>query len=417
MNMNHDPAQMCPWVSILPHSEIKELKKESEVIPLIQLLVKVTLEAVTFYENGEYWQLDALVGNYGCEVHAFNILAFAHSEELKEECKTMPSLCQKITQCILTRKLLKNHEKCDLYQFYEELQGISIISQKMKYLVQSRLLTITKKVLYDAKKFDSREYEGFITVSNNLRKGIKLAVQDTVLNEIVSIAQSNMSLSSIHFMRVELDKLIIANGEEGSLVKMMTQPENLCTYTPAMTPLQAYGKAKKNKGTKTFSCCYYNTKAVLMLLAELKAPLIIKKMTKEGEAVQYFAFKPCGGLWQFEEMSHAEIDSYLPGAPVIVCVAYLPDQMSNEEWLIKVREYGLGNMIMANASQESQYIPKMPEVFPIPLAEAEVEINFQSNVKAQALECVRMKRSILDLDHFYCSCWQHLGSNRGRSNL
>lgn len=405
--------RIYPWISILPQDEMKKLKKENEILSLITMLMNVTLDTIALYKKNAYAHLDALVGNYGCEVHAFNILALAHSKDLEEECLTMQTTCEEIQRLIRKRRALSNTTKeTSPFEFYIQLQEESKLSQRMMYLIQSRLLTLTKTFKHDATQYDQRDYERLITVPNKLRKMCKLGVQDSVLNAIVSAAQTNMSHSSILFMRETLHKLIIANGDEGLLLKKMMSDENIFSYAPG----SEFGKGCKDnsKGCKTYSCSYYNTKAVLMLLAELHAPLIIKKMTKIGEPVKHFAFKSCGEFGKFELMTQEEIADCTPKTPVIVCVAYLPDGMSDKEWLSKVEEYGLGNMILANASQESQYVPHHPDLFPVKEPEAAEEIKFQSEVKAQEIECVRMK-GIFDLDHFYCSSWEHRGENIGEN--
>ena len=85
----------------------------------------------------------------------------------------------------------------------------------MKYLIQSRLLTVTKEFVYDPARYDARDYEGLKTVPGRLRKVMKMSVDDTVLKRIVSLIQSTMSLSCIQLMRAELEKL--TTEKEGRL--------------------------------------------------------------------------------------------------------------------------------------------------------------------------------------------------------
>lgn len=397
--MNIEQTQLCPWISILPKVEIQQLEKENkenEVLSLIKMLAQVTLESIEKYKNSEYAQLDALVGNNGCEVQAFNILSLAYSAELKKECTEMKTTCQKILEWIRHRQSIQNPKKREaecgpLDQVYTKIQGMSSISPEMMYLIQSRLLTVVKDYKYDETKYDTRKYESFETKPEYLRNLIKkTTLKDPVLNRIVSVVQSEMSLSSILFMRAKLDQLAIANEKEGRLVKKMMSL--VCTYTED----DIYPP-------KRYSCGYYNAKAVLLLLAELKAPLIVKKLTKMGAKLKHFAFKCSGEFGQFKEMSKTEKKQCAAETPVIVCLAYLPE-ICDEEWLKKVREYGLGNMILANISKGSQYVPEKKKVFPIREEEALEEIA-QAKVNAKKVECVWMKASILDVDHFYCSSW------------
>lgn len=419
--MSVTEAQMCPWISILPQADMQELNKENQVLSLIKLLVKVTLEAVNIYETKKLAHLDALIGNYGCEVHTFNIYSLIHSTELTVECHSMKTTCAEIVNWVRRRQSTRNPKSRDqqfgpLNQVYNNLQGMSTISDRMMYLIQSRFLTITKEYTYDNDKFDERDYEGFWTRPENLRKLVRLSVDDTLLDSIVSKIKSSMSKSSILFLRARLDMMMITDGEEGTLVKKMMSDEYLCSYLS----VQASHRIAKRGGDaseciKTYSCSYYNAKALLLLLAELEGVLIVKKVTKLGEPVNYHAFRALSALGQFEEMPQEQMDQCLPETPVVVCTAYIPDDLSNEEWLEKVRKYGLGNMILANISQGSQYVPDKPEVFSIQNAEAAEEISMQSTEKAVQLECIWMKDSIFDVDHFYCSTWGNRGENVSES--
>jgi hypothetical protein len=398
--MIREEGLLCPWISMIPLEVMEKTQNENEVLSIFRMYVKLTEEAIQIYQEGQFSELDALVGNYGCEVHAFNILALAHSEKLQAECNEMIATCKKITVWIDERHTIFNRKKwrehIPLEQFYRTLEERVQISTKMKFLVLSRLLTVTRKVQFDEAKFDEREYENFVTQSKNLRRLGKLKVQcknDCIFNEIVSITQTFMSENSIFFMKVKLNNLILAQGTEGKLVQKMMNEENLCIF--------AQGKYRP----KTYSCAYYNAKALLLLIAELKTPLIIKKMTIDGEPTELFYFKSLGVLGEFEVMTQEEVALCDPKTPAIMCKAYLPKEMTREEWLNRVKMLGLGKLILASASQESQYVPNKPEVFPIRDLEACLEIQWQSKVKANELGCIRGISSNFDLDHFYCTTW------------
>lgn len=361
----------CPWVSVFPSNEIQNLQEEHQVVALTKLLVRITLEAIDIYERGEFSKLDALVGNYGCESHTFNILSL----ELTDECQSLRATCAKIMECMEGRRFIKGKAR-NLEGFKTQLETMCSISERMKYLIQSRLLTITKTTSYDDSKFATREYEVLKTDCSKLARGLNPKVEQ-LLKPIVSLVQINMSESSILFMRNRLNELALSDE---LLLKMMAE-DNICRYN-----------------SKAFSCCYYNTKALLHLIAEMKAPLIVKKMTKVNEPALEFAFKSTGVFGQFELMT----EDCPPNTPSVTCVGYFPDDLSPEEWLEKVHQYGLGNLILASGAQGPMYVPSRQNYFPIPLKEAEEEILGQIE-KAKELECVFMDHSIFDVDHFYCS--------------
>lgn len=365
-------AQTCPWVSIIPQDVMQNITKEDQVIALVKLFVKVTQQTLDICEKGQFADLDALVGNYGCETHTFNLLSAVNSKEIQEECKTLRETCKKIMECIENRRLIKG--KKNLNAFKSEIFNMCSISERMKYLIQSRLLTITKTTSYDVTKYGTAGYEILKTVPSNLAKISKLGSKtENLLNTIVPLTQSCMSESSIIFMRKRLNELLIAQGDEGQLVKDMMSENNICRYA-----------------SKAYSCCYYNSKALLMLMAELKSPLIIKKMGKIGDPVETHAFKSTGALGQFEQLSQKEIDNYPSSTPAVVCAAYLPN-----DWLERVQKYGLGYFILATGAEGPQYVPSQKNLFPIPLKEAELEISNQIK-NAQGLDDIC-------IDHFYAA--------------
>jgi hypothetical protein len=372
--MNLDLIQTSPWVSVLPTVEIQNLKKEQEVISLVKLLVKVTQQAIDSYENGQFSNLDALVGNYGCETHAFNVLSLASSEEIKEECKDLRATCDKIWKYVEGREAIKAKLR-KLADFQSEIQEICSISERMKYLIQSRLLTITKMTQYDERGYPTQD----ITQYTHLAKGVNVNVQK-LLKPIGELAKRSMSENSIVFMRKRLGELGIAQGEE--VVQKMMAEENIHWHD-----------------SKAHSCCYYNTKALLLLLAELKAPLIIKKMTKKEQPSQFYVFRSTGEFGKFELMT----DICHPNTPVVTCAAFLPDDLSPEEWLEKVHHYGLGNLILAGGAEGPKYFPKEIDGLKIPLKEAEEEILFQRD-KGKEME------GVLKLEHFYCSGFGEAGA-------
>ncbi len=340
--MNTVQIQKTPWVSILPQSEMQTIKNENDVLSLVKLLLKVSQEAIECYESGKYKSLDALVGNYGCEVHAFNICCLAHSTELKEECKTMIDTCGKIQKLIDDRQSIQNQIiEAELSgppnKIYETIQKMSEISEEMMYLIRSRILTITK-VDYPNGSQKS--------VPERLRESMELAKEfNPVIKRIVNIAQSKLSHESILLMAKKLEKLELVEGNDGKIIKRMMSSDNLCVYPP-VSGLSSFKKSAKQKKivSKTYSCSYYNAKALLYLIAELKVPLIIKNMKMTNEPEQLFAFQSNGKFREFEKLSEIEIAGCKSENPVIICVI----KIKKEEWLQKANSYGLGNMILAN---------------------------------------------------------------------
>lgn len=345
------PTKTLPWVSILAQENIGQADEKPQLL-LIKMLAKVSLEAINFYNTGAYKELDALIGNSGCETHAFNMLCLAHSEELQAEIKVMQGKCQSILD--KTVEKIRNKRIISDPQFSEEVQQV-VVSEKMVYLIQARLLTITKKdEVTDANMIVSK-------IGRDLHGIVK------VINKIVVAAQVHMSELSIALMAAKLDEISLADR----LVKVMLSEVNLRLFTA-------------NK--KFYSCCFYNTKAVLLLAAKLKTPLVFKRMAKEVNELKTLIFKPTEMVGKFEVVGAVE-----PRAPVIVCDVELPD---NDRWIDNVEK--LEEMILIDASKVDQYVRNHPE---IEVTEPEAIEEIQS---------AKEKTAPFHIDHFYCTTWENI---------
>lgn len=382
VKMLMNQIQNSPWVSILPEEEFDKLNR-NQMLALISMLAQVTLQAIESYQTGMYGTIDALIGNWGCETHAFNILSLSHSNELRDECNGMRSACARIMDWVSNNPFPLNEIYTRVKQMYE-------ISHEMSYLIQSRILTISKVSILNEAKFGTSLYETQKTVPSELMRAFGLkehGVKYPVLHPILSIMQSKMSEISIIYMTLKLNQLGTVDQHNGEVVKRMSRDSahKHGTYFP-----------------KTYSCCYYNAKALLLLIAELRTPLVIKRVSRPGEPKILFLFKPKLEFGQFEVMSEDEIRS---DTPLIVCASFLSESMPLEVWLRKVLRYGLGNMILSYSAQGDQFVPEN-ENYIVTDQEALVEMAAQKE-KAERIECV-LNRGIISLDHFYCSTWREL---------
>lgn len=350
-----DPTRTLPWVEFMPQEEISLLKERPQLL-LIKMLAKVTLQAFDAYNKGTYEELDALIGNSGCETHAFNILSLAHSQGLQAEIDEMHGKFKGILEDTVTK--MRSKSSISYAEFYNEMQQIRV-SEQMLYLIYSRLLTITKTP--DGEKTDAN-----LIISKLGRDLNKLS---SLLNKIVLAAQVQMSRLSIAMMAAKLNESSLADR----LVIKMLSKECLFEYTPVA-----------NKPAKLYSSCYYNTKAILLLATELNTPLVFKRMTKKVDKLKTLLFRPTGTIGKFEILERAA-----HATPVIVCDVVLPE---DDSWTKEAER--LGEMILIDASHEGQYLPAKPE---IKVADQEA---------LHEIETDHRKTAPFHIDHFYCTTWR-----------
>lgn len=341
-----NPIETMPWVNLLTQDFHQQ--KMSDQHLLIQMLAKVSIKAFDCYSTGNFHELDALIGNNGCESHAFNILVLAHSETLQEEIEQLQANIAAIRDRTLNKRVLDS-------ELTQDAQNI-MVSQQMSYLIQSHLLTITKRVSKGVETTDSNLVVKVL--------GRSLSAVQPAIHKIVMATQVAMSHLSIQLMRVALGQIPLTER----LVHIIMN--NLEEYSP-----------KEGITPKVYSSCYYNTKAILHLSVTFQAPLVFKSMTEKSQKI---LFMPTGILGIFNAVDWVE-----PMNLVILCDAKLPEDNS---WIHPA--LNLGEMLLIDAAHEkSQYVANHPDiVVSDPEALAEIQA-----AKLQAVP--------FHVDHFYCTTW------------
>ncbi|MBS0634407.1 MAG: hypothetical protein JSR37_02975 [Verrucomicrobia bacterium] len=312
------------------------------------MFTKVTEEAIGAYQQGALSKLDALVGNNGCEVHSFTLLTFAKSEELQQECS-------------------------DVATKLSSLQQLDI-STKMRYLIQSRLLTVTKRCVYNDAGFGTAAYEQLETDAGSLRKISRLKIEDHILSELVLLTQVAMAESSISFTSAAVTD---------SFVRSMLSGENLFSYGP--TYVSKFTNVRRVCTPKLYSSAYYNTKALLGLIKETNSPLVLKKIAKKDEAGFSVIFDG-----NFQLIKRVGVD---PKTPVVVCMGYF-----SHDRLTELEEHGVDKVILAATALEDQFVPNHAELFQLASPEAQRELELQAE-----LAMVHSFQKLLYVDHFYAS--------------
>lgn len=338
--------------------ETFELNSDKNAMGICQLIARCALEAIDLLEKGNLLQLDAHAGNYGCEAHSFRLLHLARSRELKLECAALRPKCEEI----LAAK-----------EFYESTVSKLTVSPEMGYLLQARVLTITKKMCV------SEGYETEKTVPARLR-ALASTLNKHCLAEIVSFTQEALSRNSIAFLGAEAPRCTSVEGDEKRLISRMFEPANLVLYSGRKEELRL----------KTFSCSFFTVKAVLLHLKESGTPVIVKPLNKVGEAPSPgLLFRSSGGCLV---PSHEKLD---PAAPVIVCEGITTHTLA--ELAEKINPYGLEKILLANAALGEQYVPNHAE-FPVKDADAEKEIAVWRRVAAE-----HDLQKLFNFVHMYCN--------------
>lgn len=343
--------------------ETFDFNSEKKVAGLGQLIAACAIEAINLLEKGNLLHLDAHAANYGCETHSFRLLHLAKSRDLMLECAALRPKCEEILRAI-------NNPSTQSMPLREMVAKLAV-TPEMGYLLQARVLTITKKM------YVSEGYETEKTAPAQLRT-LASTLNKHCVSEIVSFTQEMLSKSAIDFLGAQVPRFTSVGGEEKQLLGTMFQKANLVLYS---------GR-KEDRRLKTFSCSFYNVKAVLLHLNEARTPVIVKPLNKAGEKPSPgLLFRSSGGrlLSCQEELKPLE--------PVIVCEGITSLKLS--ELAEKISHYGLENILLANAALGEQYVPGHAE-FPVREEQAKAEIGSWRGIAGEM-------QKLFNFVHMYCN--------------
>lgn len=337
---------------------------EKDLKEMTELMLTVTEQALHLFETGDFFQLDALVGNSGCEVHTSNVLSLAKSQEMRQECAHLREAIRKI------RGLKQNISR----EFFQTHVASVLITERMGYLIQSRLLTLIKNVAYDE--------QGYRIKDKTVYTPLKKFLSSKKSHDLVQMARKALSASSIQFLRAELNKL--ACEEEKRPILEMFEERNLSVWFE-----------------KTYSSCLYNTKALLLLSSG--TPIFVRRLTRKGEdpCLMLFAQRVAGS--PYVALTEKEIRLRNPLEPVIVCEAFFSPELGKVG--IKSRlEHGLANILLATATQDLQYHIEKREVSD-PIASREVE-HYKAMAREYGLALEKGSEPFFVVEHFFCNTLQ-----------
>jgi hypothetical protein len=379
----------CSLVSLfLPgFNETKQGQKEN--IAIATLILNNTLQALTTLQSRRLRKLDALAGDFGCQLQAWKIFNLVFSEPLKKEAEELKASLEPVKQTLGvmrsklgSRKYVPAEAVTEI--FAQKLNAISL-SEEMAYLLRAHLLTVTKRYyLKDGYTRDKTE----ISLLDKLAQGIDGAIR----RQIVNFAKMEHSKSSIAFIRAEALTLSTCSLEKRARINFMLQEENIYQ-----------SQAEDENFPKSFSCTFYNFKTILRRLRERQVPLLIRNVQKRGEqrSIQLLyrsaspggAFAPCP-LALVQELK----------TPLIVLEAFIREGASSTEIERLVREQGLYRLLLASAAIEDPFEPKKSDLSMIRSEEAVQEI-VKYREKAKAMDCAKDSRPapLFLLYHVYCS--------------
>lgn len=397
--------------ALLPLNVIKDFDKlkEEEVPQVLTLIVKLSMDALTKYQQKDLLALDAHSGAFDCQLVAFKMLNLIQSESLKKEAEVLLEKLKDLPKKIVEQRELlakKNARKlCDglmtpatfLRERFESIK----ISEEMDYLLKARLLTVIK---YEDEKGNDKVVISQLEIFSK-------PFDSTIRHKIVGYAQAALSERSISYVRSEASKIAIVAGKELAMINKMLEP--------AAIKQEGDTKYLDTYPAKSLSCGLYNLKAVLLRLCEQESVLVVKQTVYarkkvEGERPLPLLFRAtkggeflnipdieCEEKEKEKENEKDKKESLSGNNPVIVIEGDIPAGTNRDVLKNTLEKVGLYNYLLGCAVQEPPYGTKLPlAIAPYEEAQAEI-VDYQK--KSLVFGCVKDKNLIFDLKHIYCN--------------
>jgi len=382
------PYALCPEAT---RAIAIEGETSAKTVALLLLTTNLVLDTIKVRTKGDYYNdLDPLVGNFGCQNQASQIMDLVRSQRLADELASIKDRCQAIRLKLLE---LKSTNKVKTDSITKDVAKLEV-SEEMLDLLQCRVLTISKKCLRNEQNYQTRE----ITDLNNLRclarSKKKYTLKGSHLKEIVRIAQQRLSKCGLLHVRTEANLISSIAGEERATLLRMLDDDHMVE------------KDEGKHGIKTFGSTYYTNKAVLLRAMEKQEVVVIKRLTKNQcdstLPIFYRSEIPGGALKRLtvEAIQALDIQS-----TVLVVEGMYREELGREDIALKIDQYGLYQVILASAAQAPQFVPGRPELDKTD-PQAEIELKEQCD-RAGACECKIGANPFFEVVHLVCSTMKY----------
>jgi hypothetical protein len=257
--------------------------------------------------------------------------------------------------------------------FFEKQIAPLNVSPEMMFLLECRLLTVTK-----AK--DRVELTGVIVTKldygmlKNLSSNINL-IKWGLREKIVSDAAVRMSEKSIALLQAE--------------GKMRTIPpllEQMLMTVRQNKPVPPYKP-------KSFGCIFYEMQMIMTILREQQALVAVKTVELKGKPQMLYLKPPAPG----EDFRIANITATPKTELVVVFEGVVQNGLSLQELVAKIEEIGFTKLILACASTV------VPFEHGSTLEDVE---NLEARAEIEAHRLIAKENPIIELDHIFCNSLQ-----------
>jgi hypothetical protein len=245
---------------------------EQPLCSVMRLIVKIGESAIRSFEREQLVDFDANPGDRACQLQAIKLRVLFLSTAIREELAPFKAQIADLKGKVQKRASLNSNLKAaDLprAEFFKTHVASIEVTEGLAYLLRCRMLKITRvtnKVLEN----------GIIITKTDVNQLMKVerALSFDHGEAIASHVAADLSGHSIRVIQGIAQELSLPDPEKASIQQMLAVTRQ--NEAPIGIP------------AKSFSCLFFQMKALLSHLKEERATLMIKSIVKEGAPESFF---------------------------------------------------------------------------------------------------------------------------------
>ena len=317
---------MCTQVKIrvidavLPPEFIKQTEKNEKVMmAAATFVVNLIKETLQYVGNKQPKGFDAFPGDRLCQGR---VVILSELFEKPDVCKELENLAERIKVKVEILKERSQKQNCSCSSFFENELASLAISKDVHYLMDCRILMITRAV-------KSIEPNGIRLAKTEHRQLTSLSkeISGTVCDKITQNACTRVSKETMERLQ-----------EYGRRMNASELHQRMLDQVVVFNP--------PNLLPKTFGCGFFTVHLALHCLLQRKTPLAIKTTVPEGPSHLIF-FKAQENDFEFQDPGLFAKTSY-----VAILQAVVPSQ---ESLLAKIKEIGFIELVLRYSAQDTPF--------------------------------------------------------------
>ena len=377
----------------LPNALMARLQRSSkddkEMLAVSTFLINVVSGTLKALAEKQIKLLDPNPGDRGCQMRGFLLYQFCSEESLSEEARTLLPKIKSIKGAVDQRKCCPK-KTVESWEFFQAQFGELFISKKMEFLTQCYVL---------AKMRQRKEClpNGVIRTKteSSLLQQLMPKLRDVIEpSKIVELAKTRISVNSLELLQQESLKITsFPLTEKEHLQKVLSQSKRV-SFPP---------KDGKVFEPQTFGCMFYEYKAILSRLREMRGLVCFKSIVPEGKTpFQIILLRPQEAGGEFQLVPDEEYQA-LSNELVVVFDSVMNPKLTREAFAKKVVEIGFTRLILEAAAIEDPY-DQGSKLEEIDDTEAQEEIRrYREYAKQDGCQTNVEYPEIVMLDHVYCT--------------